>query len=108
MFPAAQIGDTKDSLSGTREEALPNHTGSHEHEGNNVNKDDSENMMSDEMAVDEYMEESCFPLQRCMRIVPHDQNTGAFFIAVFHKVGSLPGKHPHMILSAIYIGFYVC
>ncbi|XP_062195664.1 uncharacterized protein LOC133898879 isoform X2 [Phragmites australis] len=27
-----------------------------------------------------------FPLHRCMRIVPHDQNSGAFFIAVFHKL----------------------
>ncbi|GFP93129.1 tRNA (cytosine(34)-c(5))-methyltransferase [Phtheirospermum japonicum] len=29
------------------------------------------------------------PLERCMRIVPHDQNSGAFFIAIFHKVSSL-------------------
>lgn len=35
-------------------------------------------------------EVSQFPLERCMRIVPHDQNGGAFFIAVFHKVGPLP------------------
>ncbi|KAL0449314.1 UNVERIFIED_CONTAM: RNA cytosine-C(5)-methyltransferase NSUN2 [Sesamum latifolium] len=27
-------------------------------------------------------------LERCMRIVPHDQNSGAFFIAVLHKVSS--------------------
>eukprot|EP00172_Hildenbrandia_rubra_P000783 Plantae.Rhodophyta-Hildenbrandia_rubra.ctg14410.p1 GENE.Plantae.Rhodophyta-Hildenbrandia_rubra.ctg14410~~Plantae.Rhodophyta-Hildenbrandia_rubra.ctg14410.p1 ORF type:complete len:803 (-),score=129.36 Plantae.Rhodophyta-Hildenbrandia_rubra.ctg14410:1035-3443(-) len=26
-----------------------------------------------------------FPLDRCMRLVPHDQNTGAFFIAVLLK-----------------------
>lgn len=26
-----------------------------------------------------------FPLHRCMRLVPHDQDTGAFFVAVFHK-----------------------
>ncbi|RZB96737.1 tRNA (cytosine(34)-C(5))-methyltransferase isoform B [Glycine soja] len=31
-----------------------------------------------------------FPLERCMRIVPHDQNTGAFFIAVLQKVSPLP------------------
>lgn len=41
-------------------------------------------------------EVSDLPLERCMRIVPHDQNSGAFFIAVFHKLSSLPGKfHPH-------------
>ncbi|PKA65867.1 multisite-specific tRNA:(cytosine-C5)-methyltransferase [Apostasia shenzhenica] len=29
------------------------------------------------------------PLERCMRILPHDQNSGAFFIAVLHKISSL-------------------
>ncbi|KAL8151918.1 hypothetical protein V2J09_021726, partial [Rumex salicifolius] len=38
--------------------------------------------------VDE--ETSTLPLERCMRIVPHDQNTGAFFIAVFQKHSPLP------------------
>ncbi|THF97559.1 hypothetical protein TEA_013458 [Camellia sinensis var. sinensis] len=33
---------------------------------------------------------STLPLERCMRIVPHDQNTGAFFIAVLHKLSPLP------------------
>ncbi|XP_027368050.1 tRNA (cytosine(34)-C(5))-methyltransferase-like isoform X3 [Abrus precatorius] len=36
-------------------------------------------------------EVSDFPLEHCMRIVPHDQNTGAFFIAVLQKVSPLPG-----------------
>lgn len=31
------------------------------------------------------------PLERCMRILPHDQNGGAFFIAVFQKYDPLPG-----------------
>ncbi|KAG6594890.1 tRNA (cytosine(34)-C(5))-methyltransferase [Cucurbita argyrosperma subsp. argyrosperma] len=36
-------------------------------------------------------EEVCeFPIERCMRIVPHDQNTGAFFVAVLRKVAPLP------------------
>ncbi|KMT08571.1 hypothetical protein BVRB_6g138510 [Beta vulgaris subsp. vulgaris] len=35
-------------------------------------------------------EVSSLPLERCMRIVPHDQNTGAFFIAVFHKHSPFP------------------
>ncbi|KAG2635622.1 hypothetical protein PVAP13_2NG400100 [Panicum virgatum] len=30
-------------------------------------------------------EHSDYPLHRCMRIVPHDQNSGAFFIAVLRK-----------------------
>ncbi|KAL3845150.1 hypothetical protein ACJIZ3_002553 [Penstemon smallii] len=44
-------------------------------------------------------EVSDLPLDRCMRIVPHDQNSGAFFVAVFHKLSSLPvseKKHPSL------------
>jgi len=37
-------------------------------------------------------EVSDFPLEHCMRIMPHDQNTGAFFIAVLQKVSPLPGS----------------
>lgn len=33
--------------------------------------------------------DSNFPLYRCMRIVPHDQDSGAFFIAVLHKLSPL-------------------
>ncbi|KAF8012245.1 hypothetical protein BT93_I0394 [Corymbia citriodora subsp. variegata] len=36
---------------------------------------------------------SDFPLERCMRIMPHDQNGGAFFIAVFRKLAALPAIH---------------
>ncbi|KAJ9170386.1 hypothetical protein P3X46_018498 [Hevea brasiliensis] len=32
----------------------------------------------------------CGGNERCMRIVPHDQNSGAFFIAILHKLSSLP------------------
>ncbi|VAI02033.1 unnamed protein product [Triticum turgidum subsp. durum] len=32
---------------------------------------------------------SKFPLHRCMRIVPHDEDGGAFFIAVIHKLSPL-------------------
>ncbi|KAF8747768.1 hypothetical protein HU200_013176 [Digitaria exilis] len=38
---------------------------------------------------------SKFPLHRCMRIVPHDQNSGAFFIAVLHKSSPLYGYQRH-------------
>uniref|UniRef100_A0A0E0B478 SAM-dependent MTase RsmB/NOP-type domain-containing protein n=1 Tax=Oryza glumipatula TaxID=40148 RepID=A0A0E0B478_9ORYZ len=34
-------------------------------------------------------EHSNFPLHRCMRIVPHDQNSGAFFIAVLQKLSPI-------------------
>ncbi|RHY25468.1 hypothetical protein DYB25_012305 [Aphanomyces astaci] len=30
-------------------------------------------------------------LERCLRFVPHDQNTGGFFVAVLEKVAPLPG-----------------
>ncbi|KAL9229579.1 hypothetical protein vseg_005030 [Gypsophila vaccaria] len=39
---------------------------------------------------DDDCEVSSLPLERCMRILPHDQNTGAFFIAVFHKHSPFP------------------
>nr|CDS26273.1 tRNA (cytosine(34) C(5)) methyltransferase [Hymenolepis microstoma] len=29
-------------------------------------------------------------LERCRRVLPHDQNTGGFFIAVFEKIADLP------------------
>ncbi|XP_045814669.1 RNA cytosine-C(5)-methyltransferase NSUN2-like [Trifolium pratense] len=39
----------------------------------------------------EFAEEvSDFPLERCMRLLPHDQNSGAFFIAVLQKQSPLP------------------
>lgn len=33
----------------------------------------------------EEVESGKFPLERCMRLVPHDQDTGGFFVAVFVK-----------------------
>ncbi|GAB4848748.1 hypothetical protein Ancab_003475 [Ancistrocladus abbreviatus] len=36
------------------------------------------------------VEVSSLPLERCMRIVPHDQNTGAFFIAILQKRSPFP------------------
>ncbi|KAJ4833650.1 hypothetical protein Tsubulata_001279 [Turnera subulata] len=35
-------------------------------------------------------EVSDLPLELCMRIMPHDQNSGAFFIAVLQKLSPLP------------------
>ncbi|KAK7318639.1 hypothetical protein RJT34_03343 [Clitoria ternatea] len=46
---------------------------------------------SDNAVMSESAEEvSDFPLEHCMRIVPQDQNTGAFFIAVLQKISPLP------------------
>lgn len=42
-------------------------------------------------------EVSTLPLERCMRIVPHDQNSGAFFISVFQKLSPLPGKSKDLL-----------
>lgn len=47
-------------------------------------------------------EHSDYPLHRCMRIVPHDQNSGAFFIAVLHKLSPLKGNIlPHSLVQHI-------
>lgn len=53
--------------------------------GEVLDKCDSEEHLDSPSIV----EVSTFPLERCMRIVPHDQNTGAFFIAVLHKLSPL-------------------
>ncbi|KAL0543244.1 hypothetical protein IC582_018334 [Cucumis melo] len=49
--------------------------------------DVSEPTVDPEDGFDEVCE---FPIERCMRIVPHDQNSGAFFIAVLRKIAPLP------------------
>jgi multisite-specific tRNA:(cytosine-C5)-methyltransferase len=65
----------------------------HENDGNG-NSEDGFKPPEDPVALaDELDKEVCnFPLERCTRIVPHDQNGGAFFIAVFHKLSPLPGN----------------
>lgn len=62
--------------------------------GCNQNLKNAVLMAEEHAASTNIMEEevSTLPLEHCMRIVPHDQNTGAFFIAVFHKISHLPGK----------------
>jgi len=47
-------------------------------------------------------EHSDYPLHRCMRIVPHDQNSGAFFIAVLRKHSPLNGNVLHIHLFFIF------
>lgn len=71
---------------------------------NDINISISENsedgvQAAENSLVQEVTEEvSDFPLERCMRIVPHDQNTGAFFIAVLQKVSPLPGNFTYDLL----------
>ncbi|KAM0971199.1 hypothetical protein EV2_019659 [Malus domestica] len=62
--------------------------------GGNGNFEDALQSTDDPATVANEQEEevSEFPLERCMRIVPHDQNGGAFFIAVFHKHSALPAN----------------
>lgn len=40
-------------------------------------------------------EESGLPLHRSMRVVPHDQDTGGFFVAVFRKLKHLEGEESY-------------
>ncbi|RWW46895.1 hypothetical protein BHE74_00047157, partial [Ensete ventricosum] len=51
--------------------------------GSNSGQEKGERMSHPENEISE------FPLENCMRILPHDQNTGAFFIAVFQKLSPL-------------------
>lgn len=71
--------------------------------GCEVPNDDNDAVLKDtidnglETSMDALDEEiSDLPLEHCMRVVPHDQNTGAFFVAVFHKLSPLPAveKNP--------------
>ena len=42
------------------------------------------------------------PLQRCMRFVPHDADTGGFFVAVLRKRGpELAPLHPNSALRCV-------
>ncbi|GMY11395.1 tRNA (cytosine(34)-C(5))-methyltransferase-like [Fagus crenata] len=60
--------------------------------GGNGNSEDGIQQSEDPVALADKLDEevSTFPLERCMRILPHDQNSGAFFIAVFHKLSPVP------------------
>ncbi|XP_077274417.1 tRNA (cytosine(34)-C(5))-methyltransferase Nsun2 isoform X2 [Temnothorax americanus] len=44
-------------------------------------------------------EVSKFHLERCMRILPHHQDTGGFFVAVLEKVKSLPWEDETCVLN---------
>lgn len=44
--------------------------------------------LSESMFADD--ESASLPLDRCMRVLPHHDDTGGFFIAVFQKKAHLP------------------
>ncbi|XVE86813.1 hypothetical protein DITRI_Ditri18aG0064600 [Diplodiscus trichospermus] len=68
--------------------------------GKNVNSEDRAQPDGPVSSTDNLEEEvSDLPLEHCMRIMPHDQNTGAFFIAVLHKVSNLPAIQDKPISS---------
>jgi multisite-specific tRNA:(cytosine-C5)-methyltransferase len=78
MFPSGL------SLKGTLNEGTTNHLT--EESVSEEPKETGASAHSGEMEVSEH------PLERCMRIVPHDQNSGAFFIAILQKISPLPGR----------------
>lgn len=80
MFP---FGKNLKETSETTEE--------NENENENVGCKETDKSVVDAIPDEPVVEVSDLPLERCMRIIPHDQNTGAFFIAVLRKVSPLPG-----------------
>ena len=69
--------------------------------GGDGNPEEGIQQSEDPVALADELDEevSNFPLERCMRIMPHDQNSGAFFIAVFHKLSPLPGNIGYYLKS---------
>lgn len=88
MFPSGKLYD---EISEPDQETA---TGK-ECENSNGNSKNGAESVDDSVAPTSNLEAevSDLPLERCMRIVPHDQDSGAFFIAVFRKLLPLPGKH---------------
>ncbi|KAK3419010.1 hypothetical protein EUGRSUZ_H04746 [Eucalyptus grandis] len=100
MFPSGSSVEPVDHSVELEEEQQNSHTTSSEDLPVQLDKPvTSANDLEEEV--------SGFPLERCMRIVPHDQNGGAFFIAVLHKVGPLPGtvekNNSHQAKSSFHI-----
>lgn len=86
MFPSG-----KSYMDTTDDNHRIQHEEKHDNSGNGHFEDTFCSMENSPTPADEAHEVSDFPLERCMRIMPHDQNTGAFFIAVIHKHSPLPG-----------------
>lgn len=84
MFPSGKnYVEASDSIHGTTLGEMP--------ENNRDSVNESRSNENKTSLTDDLEEEiSNLPLEYCMRIVPHDQNSGAFFIAVFQKLSPLP------------------
>ncbi|KAL3683712.1 hypothetical protein R1sor_001734 [Riccia sorocarpa] len=96
MFPSGKGWDQLDSNpevgSGEAVEEADNAEDGGEKDGG-TEKDDEAEEVEEEVASE--LEVASLPLERCMRILPHDANSGGFFIAVFQKVA--PFKvHPKL------------
>lgn len=85
MFPSGKLNETSEHDFKTAADQS-NENGNSNNENMLESNDDSIASANNLEA-----EVSDMPLERCMRIVPHDQNSGAFFIAVLHKLSPLPG-----------------
>lgn len=71
-------------------------------------EDDAEKQEAEEAEDDEDPPEvATLPLERCMRLLPHDQDTGGFFIAVFRKIApfkaipKIKESHKSRLLRAV-------
>nr|TKW10850.1 hypothetical protein SEVIR_6G195000v2 [Setaria viridis] len=98
MFPSSNITEESHAVCGYVEINTDNRgsfsrncdieeTSNINHDMDGVSTDPTSNLDCTSNVVN-----SKFPLHRCMRIVPHDQNSGAFFIAVLHKLSPLNGS----------------
>ncbi|KAL2635588.1 hypothetical protein R1flu_007067 [Riccia fluitans] len=90
MFPSGKAWDQPEAGSadsdpevGSRRVAEEADTEDGKEKDNGKEEDEAEEV---EEEVPLEREVSSLPLERCMRILPHDQNSGGFFIAVFQKV----------------------
>ncbi|KAL8109130.1 hypothetical protein AgCh_025280 [Apium graveolens] len=94
MFPSGKH-HSEESVNGqeTDLEVIP------ENGGESVN---GSRLMEAKTSLNNNCEEeiSDLPLEYCMRIVPHDQDSGAFFIAVFRKLSPLPAIQKKIITSS--------
>lgn len=87
MFPSGNtVVETSEHDDETASKPLSNNS--------DENSENGVDLIDDSLAPTNNLEAevSTLPLERCMRIVPHYQNSGAFFVAVFHKLSSLPCK----------------
>ncbi|KAG0558875.1 hypothetical protein KC19_10G061000 [Ceratodon purpureus] len=78
MFPSGSGWDLSDLEPPTEVSSLPTDA------GDDVEKNEAEE--GEEEEEEGPPEVVTLPLERCMRLLPHDQDSGGFFIAVFRKI----------------------